>query len=172
MQVADGAELVRIVRRAVVDDGKTKIRLRSAIAVSPFLEMPGEFRVGHDINTLDAADRREVVQHIFNHRFARDGQKRFGLREGQRVKARGVTGGQENDFHRLLGTLFHKFIGPGTGATPVFHARFNPGFQTGRGQSVAPTPVTGRGFPSRFRNSRRNLPVVVPHSVSGGGSET
>ena len=30
---------------------------------------------------------------------AADGQERLGLRQGQRIQARGVTGGKNDDFH-------------------------------------------------------------------------
>ena len=64
--------------------------------------MAGELRVGDDIDSPDASDGREFVEHLFNHRPARDGQQGFRLREGQRVEAGGVAGSEDDDFHESL----------------------------------------------------------------------
>src|SRR5206468_2721327 len=88
-----------LVVRAVVDHGEIELGLVRMIAVGPFLEMAGEPGVGDDIDALEAADGRQVVEHIFDHRPAGDVQEGFGLGEGQGVKARGVAGGEEDDFH-------------------------------------------------------------------------
>ena len=99
MDVADGAELVGVVGGAVVDDGEIEFGFGGAIMLRPFLEMAGELGVGHDINAVNAADGREVVEHVLDHRLAGDGQQRFGLGEGERIKARGIAGGKDDDFH-------------------------------------------------------------------------
>ena len=101
MDVADGTEFVGVAGRAVIDDGEIPFRLCRAMAVRPFLEMIGEFGVGDDINAIDAADGREVVEDVFDHRPAGDGQQRLGLRERERIQTRGITGGQNDDFHAL-----------------------------------------------------------------------
>jgi hypothetical protein len=64
--------------------------------------MAGELGVRHDINAVNAADGREIVEHVLDHRLARDGQERLGLREGERIQARGVSGGKDDDFHNLI----------------------------------------------------------------------
>ena len=63
--------------------------------------MAGEFGVGHDVNPVNAADGREVVEDVFNHRLAGDGQQRLRLVQGKRVQPRGVAGGQDDNFHVL-----------------------------------------------------------------------
>jgi hypothetical protein len=50
MDVADGAEFVGVVGRAVVDDGEIQFGFGGAIMVRPFLKMAGEFGVGDDVN--------------------------------------------------------------------------------------------------------------------------
>ena len=67
----------------------------------PFLEMAGELGVGHDIDTVNHGDGREIVKDMLDHRLARDGQQRFGLCERERIKTRGVSGGKDDDFHLL-----------------------------------------------------------------------
>ena len=99
MDVADRAELVGVVGGMVVDDGEIHFRFRRAIIVRPFLKMPGELGVGDDVNAVNLGDGREVVEDVLDHRLARDGQERFGLREGERIEARGVAGGEDDDFH-------------------------------------------------------------------------
>jgi hypothetical protein len=64
--------------------------------------MAGELGVRDDINTVNAADGREVVEHVLDHRLARDGQERLGLGEGERIQTRGVSGGKDDDFHNLI----------------------------------------------------------------------
>jgi len=44
--------------------------------------MAGELGVRNDINAVNAADGREVVEYVLDHRFARDGQERLGLGAG------------------------------------------------------------------------------------------
>ena len=83
----------------VVDDGEIQLGLGGAIIVRPFLEMIGELGVGHDVDAVNPADGREIIQDVLDHRLARDGQQRLGLREGERIQARGVTGGENDDFH-------------------------------------------------------------------------
>ena len=78
---------------------KFKFGFGGAVMVRPFLEMAGELGVGDDVNAVNAADGREVVEHVLDHRLARDGQERFGLGEGERIQARGVSGGEDDDFH-------------------------------------------------------------------------
>ena len=78
---------------------KSSLDFVRAIIVRPFLEMPGELGVGDDIDAVDAADGREIVEDVFDHRLAGDGQQRLGLRERERIEARGVTGGENDDFH-------------------------------------------------------------------------
>ena len=92
MDVADGAELVGVVGRAVVDDGEVELGLVGAVIRGPLLEVAGELGVGDDVNAVNAADGREVVEHVVDHRLAGDRQQRFGLRERERIKAGGVTG--------------------------------------------------------------------------------
>jgi len=94
MNVADRAELVGVVGRAVVDDGEIEFGFRRAIFLGPFLEMPGELVVGHDVDAVDPADGREVVEDVFDHRLAGDGEQRLGLSESERIKTSGVTGGE------------------------------------------------------------------------------
>jgi hypothetical protein len=38
---------------------------------------------------------------VLDHRLARDGQERLGLRKSERIQARGVSGGKDDDFHDL-----------------------------------------------------------------------
>src|SRR5664280_2421033 len=102
MDVADGAEFVGVVGGAVVDDGEFKLGFGGVVTLRPFLKMAGELGVGDDIDAVNAADGREVVEHVLNHRLARDGQERFGLREGEWIQARGVSGGKDDDFHNLI----------------------------------------------------------------------
>ena len=80
VQIADGAKLVGVIGRTVIDDGEIEVRPGRAIVLRPFLEVAGELCVGHDIDPLEPADGREVVQHVFDHRPAGHGQQRFGLR--------------------------------------------------------------------------------------------
>lgn len=90
IDVADGAEFVGVVSGAVVDDFEVKFGFR--VAVGPFLEVVGELGVGDDVNHVHA-DGGDVVDDVFDHRFAGDGQKRFGLGEGEWIKAGGVSCG-------------------------------------------------------------------------------
>ena len=78
--------------------------------------MSGELGVGHDINAVNAADGREVVEDVLDHRLAGDGQQRLGLGEGQRIKAGGITGGENDDFHALESvSMFETIICAGHG---------------------------------------------------------
>ena len=73
----------------------------------PFLEMAGEFGVGHDVNPVNAADGREVVEDVLDHRLAGDGQQRLRLVQGERIQPGGIAGGEDDDFH----VLFSKRLG-------------------------------------------------------------
>ena len=99
MDVTDRPELVGIIRRTVIDDRELKFSFGSVVLVRPFLEMAGEFRIGDHVNPVDATNGREVVEHVLDHGFACDRQQRFRLRQGQRIKSCGITGGENNDFH-------------------------------------------------------------------------
>ncbi len=79
------------------------------VPVGPGLEIAGELVVGDDVHRADAVDRREVVEHPFDHRLARDIEQRLGFVEGERVEARGVTGGEDEDVHSLKSAAFGKF---------------------------------------------------------------
>jgi hypothetical protein len=59
--------------------------------------MPGELGVGHDIDAVNLGDGREVVEDVLDHGLAGDGQERLGLRERERIKAGGVTGGEDDE---------------------------------------------------------------------------
>src|ERR1022692_3682485 len=61
--------------------------------------MSGELVVGHNVDAVDATDGREVVEDVFDHWLAGDGEQRFGLRESKRIKTGGVAGRKNNDFH-------------------------------------------------------------------------
>jgi hypothetical protein len=104
VDITNRTKLVGIVSRTVIDDGEFKLSLGRVILVSPFLEMVGELGVGDHVNPVDARDRREIIEHVLDHGLSRDRQQRFGLGQSQGIKSRGVTGGENNDFHgfRLL----------------------------------------------------------------------
>ncbi len=92
-------ELVRVARRAVVDDLEGQLRVRCVVVVRPRLEVRGELAVRDHVDLLDPVDRREVVDHPFHHRLARDIEQRLGLRVRQRIEARRVAGGEDEDVH-------------------------------------------------------------------------
>ena len=96
MQIADGAKLVRVVSAAIVDDRETEVEVRMAVAFGPPFEVALKLGIRHDVGMIDIADGRDVVQHVFHHRLAGDGQQRLGLIECQWIKARGVTCGQDD----------------------------------------------------------------------------
>jgi len=54
VDVADGAELVRVVGGVVVADGDFEVRLLVVVIRRPLPEMPGELRVGHDVDAINA----------------------------------------------------------------------------------------------------------------------
>ena len=99
MQVADGAEFVGVVRGTIIDDGEIQFRFIDAVGVGPFLEMRGELGMGDDEHAVEAGNAGEIVEHVVDHRLARDGQQRLRLREGQRIEPSGVTGGEDDQFH-------------------------------------------------------------------------
>jgi len=66
MDVADGAELVGVVGRAVIDNGEFKLGFRGAVLFRPLLKMAGELGVRNDINAVNAADGREVVEYVLD----------------------------------------------------------------------------------------------------------
>ncbi len=117
----------------------TMVKFRACLAarlgIGPFLEMPGELRVGDDIHAVEPGDAREFVQHVVNHGFAGDGEQRLGLVEGQGIKPGGVTGGEDDNFH------------------------FNSCFRTGRAQFRERAPGRATEFPYRTRNSRQIPPA-------------
>ena len=77
--------------------------------VRPFLEMGGEPGVGDDVDAVNAANGHKIVEHMLNNRFARDGQERFRLRESEWIQARGVSGGEDDDFHDLASVAIFKY---------------------------------------------------------------
>jgi hypothetical protein len=85
----------------VVDDGEFKLGLGGAVMFGPFLEMTGELGIRDDVDAVNLSDGREIIEDVLDHRLARDGQKWFGLREGEGIEARGVSGGKDDDFHIL-----------------------------------------------------------------------
>ena len=78
--------------------------------VRPLLEMAGKFLIGHDVNPVDAADGREIIEHVLDDRFARDGQQRFGLCQGKRIQPCGVSGGKDDDFQGRESVLMFETI--------------------------------------------------------------
>src|ERR1051326_2654984 len=100
MHVADRAELVRVVGAAVVDDREAEVQV-GTISLGPVFKMRVELRVRDDVSLVYAANIRDVVEHVLHHRLARDGQERLRLVERQRIKPRGVTSGQNDQFHRI-----------------------------------------------------------------------
>ncbi len=53
--------------------------------------MVGELGIGNDVGVVDMVDRRQVIQHVSDHRFARDFEQRLRLGQRQRIKPRGVA---------------------------------------------------------------------------------
>ena len=111
VDVANRPELVLVDGRAVVDDLELKPGPALVVAVGPRLEVGGELVVGHDVDRADVGDGREVVEHPFEHRLAGHVEERLGFVEGERVQARGVAGGEDEDVHGwfLEMTAFGKF---------------------------------------------------------------
>src|SRR5213080_4126766 len=99
MNIANGAQLVRVVRRAVIDDRKVELRLLRAVIVGPLLELVRKFSVRHNVNPINAADGREIIEHVINHRLACDRQERLWPGESERIQAGSVTGGENNYLH-------------------------------------------------------------------------
>jgi len=64
--------------------------------------MVSEFCVRHDVYAIKSADGREIIEHMLNHRLARDRQQRLRLRQRKRIKSGGVSGGQNYDFHAMV----------------------------------------------------------------------
>ena len=58
--------------------------------------MVGELGIGNDVGVVDVVDRRQVIQNVVDHRFARDFEQRLRLGQRQRIKPRGVAG-RKND---------------------------------------------------------------------------
>ncbi len=102
IDVANRAEFICIVGGMIVDDGEIEFGFGGAIVVRPFLEMIRKLGVGHDIDAVNAIDGREIVEDVLDHRFARDRQQWFGLREGERIEARGVSGSKDDNFHVFI----------------------------------------------------------------------
>ena len=103
MNVAYGPELVGVVCGTVVDDLEAHPRLPCVVPVGPCLEVGGELVVGHDVDRANAFDGREVVQDPFDYRLAGHVEQRLGLVEGQRIQARGVAGGEDEDVLKRAG---------------------------------------------------------------------
>ena len=99
VDVADGAKLVAVARRTVVDDLEMQFGLAAAVFVRPGLEIGGKFVVGDDVNVLNPRHRGEVVEHPIDHRLAGHFQQRLGFVEGQRVETGRVAGGKNEDVH-------------------------------------------------------------------------
>ena len=59
------------------DDFEGELRLRFAIAVRPGLKIFRELVVRDHVNGFDIGDRREIIEHPFDHRFARHFEERF-----------------------------------------------------------------------------------------------
>jgi hypothetical protein len=57
VHIADGAEFVRIVSAAVVDDSKSKRQVRVLVTVGPPLKVVDEFGVRNDVGVVDGVDR-------------------------------------------------------------------------------------------------------------------
>ena len=74
----------------------------------PFLKMSGELGVGDDVNAVNLGDGHEIIEDMLDHRLARDRQERFGLREGERIKSRGVAGGEDDNFHSRIVELLNR----------------------------------------------------------------
>ena len=67
--------------------------------------MAGELGIGDDINAVQPADRRQIIEHVFDHRLACNQQQRLGLRKGEGVQTGGVTGSEDNHLHWLYFSL-------------------------------------------------------------------
>ena len=79
VHVADGAEFVRIVSAAVVDDGETKLEIRTAVTRGPLFEMGYKLCVRYDVGVIDGVNGLDVVDYPLQHRLACDRQERLGL---------------------------------------------------------------------------------------------
>src|SRR5437660_3495778 len=108
MNIANGTQFVRVVRRAVIDDRKVELRLFRAVIIGPFLKLVRKFCVGDNANPINAADGREIIEHVINHRLACDRQERLWPSESKRIQPSSVTGGENNYLHlssNILGAI-------------------------------------------------------------------
>ena len=74
----------------------------AAIFFGPIREVGDEFMVGDDEDLVHAFDGGEVVDDVFEHGFAADVQKRFGLGQGERIESGGVTRREDEGLHRKV----------------------------------------------------------------------
>src|SRR5258708_28905509 len=79
IHVANGAQLVRVVRGPVVDDRNRRTWLRVLVFIRPRFEMSGEPGVGYDVDMIDVGYRLQVIQDVFNHRPSRHVEQRLEL---------------------------------------------------------------------------------------------
>src|SRR6267378_3880084 len=99
MQIPDCTELIRIVSGAIVNNRKIKFCFCLTILIGPFLEMSRKFCVRDYVNAINPSDGGQIIQHIFDHRLARDWQQWLWLGKGEWIQSSGITSGEDNDFH-------------------------------------------------------------------------
>lgn len=79
MQVADCAELVGIVSALIINDRKTEFEFGIVVSLGPVLEMFGELFVRDDVRVIDVTNATDLIEHMLEHRLARNWEQRLRL---------------------------------------------------------------------------------------------
>src|SRR6266480_1510998 len=99
IDVSNCAQLVVIARRTVINNLELEFGMAFLIALTPRLEVCGEFVVGHDVNRFQIGNASEIIHQPFDDWFAADYEQRFRFVQRQRVKACCVSGSKNENIH-------------------------------------------------------------------------
>src|SRR5262245_32361460 len=101
IDVSNCPQLVVIAGGSVIDDLELEFGMALLIRLTPRLEIGREFVVGHDVNGFHIGKASEIVHQPFDDRFAANHKERFCFVQCQRIKARGVSGSENQNVHEI-----------------------------------------------------------------------